>query len=102
MPLSPGRDLNCSTDSYGHRRTSWPFTFIENAMLPTPGRIDTTVALRASSSCTTSTTRRAEYGCAHTVAVVPDRTTTMTASAARDTPLARRVGEVITGLPAAR
>jgi hypothetical protein len=36
-------------------------------MSPTPGRIETIVWLRASSSCTTSPLRRAEYGCAEAV-----------------------------------
>ena len=43
IPCIAGFALNSSTDAYGQRRISWPFTFIENAMLPTAGTIDTVV-----------------------------------------------------------
>ena len=42
---SPDRDLNSSTDAYGHRNTLWPFTVISNAMLPTAGMIETEVCV---------------------------------------------------------
>src|SRR5439155_8315163 len=65
MPLMPGRALNSSTEPYGQYRMLWPFTFISMAMLPTDGRIETVVCVRASSSCTTSPARCNEYGCAN-------------------------------------
>jgi hypothetical protein len=52
-------------------RLFWPFTFISQVMLPTDGRIETTVCVRASLSRTTSPLRSDEYGCAN--AAVPTR-----------------------------
>src|SRR3989442_7513688 len=64
MPLIVGRDLNSSTDAYGHRSTFWPLTLSSNAMLPTEGTIDTVVCACASWSCTMSPFWRAAYCCA--------------------------------------
>src|SRR5439155_24417088 len=61
IPLKPGLALKSSTDAYGQRITSWPLTFIEYAMFPTEGTVDTTVWLFMSSSCTTSPVCRAAY-----------------------------------------
>ena len=61
MPLMAGRALNSSIDPYGQYRMFRPFTFISKAMLPTDGRIDTLVCVRASCSCTTSPLRCTEY-----------------------------------------
>src|SRR3989442_11600842 len=65
MPLIVGRDLNSSTDAYGHRSTFWPLTLSSNAMLPTEGTIDTVVCACASWSCTMSPFWRAAYCCAN-------------------------------------
>src|SRR4051812_47688680 len=64
MPLMPGCALNSSIEPYGQYRIFWPFTFISMAMLPTEGRIETIVCVRASCSRTMSPPRCDEYGCA--------------------------------------
>ncbi len=62
MALNPGLALKASTEAYGHHNTLVPFTFKSNAMLPTDVTIETMVRLLASSSRTTSPSRRTEYG----------------------------------------
>src|SRR5687768_13670543 len=75
IPCIAGLPLNSSTDEYGHRRISCPFTFMEKAMLPTAGTIDTDVWCFVSESSMTSPLRRAVYCCPATDVTSVSRST---------------------------
>ena len=58
IPAMPDVVLNAVRFSEGVRNTSFPFTFISQAMLPMDGRTETSVCRAESVSTTTSTPSR--------------------------------------------